>query len=70
MFLNSQIIWKDLLKMNKNNEQICPTWKTGQDTYLLDNQNPFCPYIHCHNGKACSMYVPLKHNTEQDIKRK
>ena len=47
----------------KNNKQLCPTCKTGQDTYLLDNRNPFCPYLHCHNGKTCLAYEPLK-NTD------
>lgn len=45
----------------KNNKQLCPTCKTGQDTFLLDNRNPFCPYLHCHNGKTCSAYEPLEY---------
>lgn len=48
-----------------NNKQLCPTCKTGQDTYLLDSKNPFCPYIHCHKGDSCTMYVPLEQNTDQ-----
>lgn len=56
--------------MNKENKQLCPTCKTGQDTYLLDSKNPFCPYIHCHKGNTCSMYVPLKQNTAQVTERK
>ncbi len=44
---------------NKNTPQLCPKCKTGQDTYLLDNRSPFCPYLPCHNGKSCSMFVPL-----------
>ena len=44
----------------ENSRQLCPTCKVGQDTYLLDNRNPFCPYLHCHNGKTCSAYVPLE----------
>lgn len=49
----------------KNNKQLCPTCKTGQDTYLLDNRNPFCPYLHCHNGKTCTAYVPIKKKIKQ-----
>lgn len=49
----------------KNNKQLCPTCKTGQDTFLLDNRNPFCPYLHCHNGKTCSAYDRLKIRTEE-----
>ena len=56
--------------MKKENNQLCPNCKTGQDTYLLDSKNPFCPYIQCHKGNTCSMYVPLKQNTEQDTERK
>ncbi len=46
--------------MNENTGQLCPTCKTGQDTYLLDNKNPFCPYLHCHNGTDCTMYKPIE----------
>ena len=61
--LNS-IVWRSNNRMKpKNNKQLCPTCKTGQDTYLLDNRNPFCPYLHCHNGKTCLAYEPLK-NTD------
>ena len=61
--LNS-IVWRSNNRMKpKNNNQLCPTCKTGQDTYLLDNRNPFCPYLHCHNGKTCSAYEPLE-NTD------
>ena len=44
----------------KNNEQLCPECQTGYDTYLLDDRNPFCPYIQCHNGTSCTMFKPLK----------
>ena len=50
----------------KNNEQLCPKCQTGYDTYLLDNKNPFCPYIHCHNGTRCTMFKPLKENTDRE----
>ncbi len=43
----------------KNLKQLCSVCKMGQDTYLLDSRNPFCPYLHCHNGETCSAYVPL-----------
>lgn len=47
------------MKQN-NNPLLCPICKTGQDTYLLDNRNPFCPYVHCHNGVRCTAYIPSK----------
>lgn len=53
----------------KNNEQLCPKCQTGYDTYLLDDKSPFCPYIHCHNGKSCTMFKPLKENTNTDRER-
>ncbi len=46
--------------MNENTGQLCPTCKTGQETYLLDGKNPFCQYIHCHNGTSCTMYKPIE----------
>ncbi len=48
-----------------NTTQLCPTCKTGQETYLLDGKNPFCPYLHCHNGTDCTMYKPIE---KQNIK--
>ncbi|MBE7048031.1 MAG: hypothetical protein IKL46_06680 [Clostridia bacterium] len=51
--------------MNKDTGQLCPTCQTGQDTYLLDSKNPFCPYLHCHNGTSCTMYKPIE---KQNIK--
>lgn len=42
------------------NKQLCPTCKTGQDTYLLDSRNPFCPYLNLHDGEKCSAYVRIK----------
>ncbi|HAS91558.1 MAG TPA: hypothetical protein DCS12_04730 [Clostridiales bacterium] len=46
----------------KKSKQLCPICKTGQDTYLLDSRNPFCPHLHCHDGKTCTAYVPLEHS--------
>ena len=58
---------KGIMKMKqKNNEQLCPKCQTGYDTYLLDNKNPFCPYIHCHKGTSCTMFKPLKENTDRE----
>ena len=58
--------------MKDNTIKLCPTCKTGQDTYLLDNKNPFCPYLHCHNGKTCTMYKPIKNpiNSNDSVKEK
>lgn len=39
--------------------QLCPNCNTGQDTYLLDRRSLFCPYIACHKGTTCSMFVSL-----------
>lgn len=39
--------------------KLCPSCKTGQYTYELDKRSPVCPYLGCHNGKQCPMYVKL-----------
>ena len=53
--------------MKKDTGQLCPTCQTGQDTYLIDNKNPFCPYLHFHNGTDCKMYKPIeKQNINTD----
>lgn len=40
--------------------KLCPKCKMGKYTYELDKRSPVCPYIGCHNGKKCSMYVKLE----------
>lgn len=50
----------------KNSEQLCPKCQTGYYTYLIDNKSHFCPYIHCHNGTNCTMFKPLKENTDRE----
>ena len=40
--------------------KLCPKCKTGKYTYELDKRSPVCPYIGCHNGKKCHMYVKLE----------
>ena len=44
----------------KNDKKLCETCKTGADAYKLDKREPMCPYLSCHNGKTCSMYVPIE----------
>ena len=60
----TSIFRKDDVTMKEEIEHICPNCQTGQNTYLLDSKNPFCSYIQHHNGKTCSMYVPLKNNED------
>ena len=45
--------------MIENKDQLCPKCKVGRDSFLLDNKNPFCPYITCHTGDTCSKFVLL-----------
>lgn len=45
--------------MDAQAEKLCPTCQTGRDTYILDNKNPFCPYLHFHDGTNCKMYKKL-----------
>lgn len=45
--------------MSVETEKLCPTCKTGKDSYLLDERNPFCPYLHFHNGTSCKMYQKI-----------
>ncbi len=42
------------------NVQLCPSCQTGQDAYLLDSREPFCPFLHMHHGQICRAYVRLK----------
>ena len=54
--------------MNDNKEklQICTNCKTGRDSFLLDNKNPFCPHLEFHNGISCGKFVPMLPNSDFD----
>ena len=45
-------------------DQLCPRCKVGRDSYILDDKNPFCPHLACHNGITCGKFVLL--NEESD----
>ena len=45
--------------MNDKN-LLCPNCQTGANALKLDEREPMCPYLSCHNGKSCSMFVPLE----------
>lgn len=66
-FFAQKSISKGRLQMRENNkEYLCPKCKTGQDTYLLDNRNPFCPYLSFHNGDNCSMFKPMSKSDKNE----
>lgn len=46
-------------------EKLCPICNTGADAFRLDEREPMCPYLSCHNGETCSMYAPLEKAEEQ-----
>lgn len=47
-------------KFKRKRVILCPTCKTGQDSYRLDNLSEACPYISCYNGMRCAYYVPIE----------
>ena len=46
-------------KFKRKRRIICPTCKTGMESYSVDNSSPVCPYISCYNGFRCPYYVPV-----------
>lgn len=40
--------------------QLCPNCQTGHDTYMLDNKEPFCPFLHMHRGGECRAYIRIQ----------
>lgn len=52
--------------MKDNKDYLCPKCKTGQDTYLLDNRNPFCPYLSFHNVDNCFMFKPMSKSDKNE----
>ena len=50
--------------------KLCPHCKTGKRTYELDSKSPECPYLGCHNGKKCAMYVPLEKEEKNGFLRR
>lgn len=56
------------MKAKELNEQLCPKCKIGQDSYMLDNHSPFCPYIQYNNGKECSFFKEIiEHKADVEI---
>lgn len=45
--------------MKTYSEQLCPKCKMGEDSYLLDNKCPFCPYLHLHTGNSCAKFIEI-----------
>lgn len=43
-----------------DNSQLCPNCQTGAKTVKLDEREPICPYMECHNGTTCTRFVPIK----------
>ena len=40
-------------------KNLCETCKTGLDSLKIDSSSVECPYISCHDGKRCTMYVKI-----------
>lgn len=68
-FFYVKIYFKGWLYMKDNKDYLCPKCKTGQDTYLLDNRNPFCPYLSFHNGDNCSMFKPMSKSNKNERRK-
>lgn len=47
--------------------QICPTCKTGKESYELDNHSYACPYISCLKDGKCSFYEPLEKTIKKPV---
>ncbi|MDO4563684.1 MAG: hypothetical protein Q4C12_07605 [Clostridia bacterium] len=47
----------------KKKQQLCPSCKTGLDMLRLDKREPLCPFMVCHKGESCSMYIPVLKGT-------
>ena len=47
------------------NVQLCPSCQTGYNTYLLDSREPFCPFLHLHNGGVCKAYLKIKNKKKE-----
>ena len=62
-----KFILKGRIQMKDGNKDyLCSKCKIGQDTYLLDNRNPFCPYLSFHNGDNCSMFKPMSKSNKNE----
>ena len=51
---------------DNNKKYLCPNCKTGQDTYLLDSRNPFCPYIQYHDGDKCLVFRAISKTNKNE----
>lgn len=50
---------KEINFMKKDIELLCPKCQRGKESYILDNRNPFCPYIKCNTGSECAMFKEI-----------
>ncbi len=51
------------MKVKKKKKKIlCPSCKTGRESYLQDENSPVCPYFSCYNGYNCAYYVNIHLN--------
>lgn len=62
-------ILKIILELKKNFYG-CGRCATGKYLYELDNHEPICPYMHCHNGKSCSRFVKIKNKRGNHLCKK
>ena len=46
-------------------KKVCPNCERGKDSYELDRRSPECPYLSCHDGKRCSMFVKMQKQTKR-----
>lgn len=44
------------MKIKKYSTHLCPKCKISENSYLLDNKNPFCKYLRLHTGKSCPKF--------------
>ena len=55
---------------HKKRKILCPSCKTGRDSYIIDPASPACPYVSCYNGFRCAYYVPVNDAEEKDFFQK
>lgn len=51
-------------KIKDSKAKICTFCKTGMETYNMDRRDIFCPYVNMCNGSDCTMFKPVRIDTD------
>ena len=55
--------------MFRKKNQLCPSCKTGKESYELDRFSEDCPHIASYKNSKCPFYLPLENHVKKTSKQ-